>query len=144
MKEETKLSKHNYSQYSSKKPANSDANSVVEKTTLAPADLIDVSDVKMEVEVPVIETTGASTMPELTKETIDTVVLPKTIKGVVVNCAKLNVRAYPSRDAEVVCILDVTSEVEVYTEKSTYDWVCVCTVSGIEGYCMKKFIDADL
>lgn len=124
------MSKHNYSQYSNKKNKGADSNSaVVEKTILIPADMID--------DVAVVPEAA----PEVEDVVVEAVNTPSTVKGVVSNCAKLNVRAYPSREADVVCVLDVTSEVEVYPEKSTYDWLCVCTVSGIEGYCMAKFVD---
>lgn len=129
------MSKHNYSQYSNKKnntPAG-DRPESIEKRTLAPIDLDNMLDVP-----------ATKVIPEPIIKTVETVELPKSVKGVVANCAKLNVRAYPSRDADVVCVLDVTSEVEVFTEKSTYDWLYVCTVTGVEGYCMRKFIDANL
>lgn len=124
------MSKHNYSQYSNKK-------SKPDEPKLVPADLTpevtEAPEVKMEVE----EVT-------LVDESVDTVILPKTVKGIVSNCARLNVRAYPSIDAEIVCVLDVMSELEVNTDKSTYDWLSVCTATGIEGYCMKKFVDVHL
>ena len=113
-------SKHNYSQYSKKtnepKPINTAIHTVPE--------------VKMEVE-PV-------------QETVDTVTLPKTVPGVVVDCAKLNIREEPSTDAEVVCVLDVMSEIKIDVAKSNNEWLKVCTATGIEGYCMRKFVDAYL
>jgi SH3-like domain-containing protein len=81
---------------------------------------------------------------ELIQETVDTVTLPKTVSGVVVNCAKLNVREEPSADAEVVCVLDVMSEIRIDATKSDNEWFKICTASGVEGYCMRKFVDAYL
>lgn len=112
------MSKHNYSQYSNKKRDNSPA------------------EVKME--------TAPVTKPVIMSEAVDTVALPKTVEGVVVNCAKLNVREEPNTEAEIVCVLDVTSEIEIDVEKSTTAWFKICTATGVEGYCMRKFVDARL
>jgi SH3-like domain-containing protein len=77
-------------------------------------------------------------------ETVDTATLPKTVKGVVAHCTKLNVRSEPSITAEVVCVLDARSEVKIDVSKSTSEWLSVCTASGAEGYCMREFVDARL
>lgn len=115
-------SKHNYSQYSKK---TNEPNPVKPSSAQATS-----PKVKME--------------PKLVEETVETVALPKTVSGVVVNCAKLNVREEPSADADVVCVLDVMSEIKINVEKSDNEWFKICTANGIEGYCMRKFVDAHL
>ena len=121
------MAKHNYSQYSNKKkPKNPDA--LVDK-------------VKMEDE-PVVIMGPIVTSP--TVKDVETVAPSKTVEGVVVNCAKLNIRTEPSIDGDIVCVLDVTSEIEINIDKSTREWFSVCTASGVEGYCMRKFVDACL
>ena len=145
IKEETSLSKHNYSQYSNKKNVEGGVSAKVAKTPLVPADLVSTpvdDEVIHVIATPEIKMEVTNVEPVI--ETVDTATLPKTVKGIVTNCARLNVRAYPSIDADVVCVLDVMSELEINTEKSTYDWLCVCTATGVDGYCMKKFVDADL
>lgn len=112
------MSKHNYSQYSNKK-----------KTPAAPKETVS----KPEVETPAI-----------VQETVSTVTLPETVKGVVYDCAKLNVRAEPNTIADIVTVLPVGSEVEITTNKSDNEWLYVCTAIGIEGYCMRKFVKANL
>ena len=67
-----------------------------------------------------------------------------TAKGVVTNCAKLNVRLSPNSDAKVMCVINAKAEVVIDPYKSTDEWYRVCTVAGVKGYCMKQFIDADL
>ena len=144
------MSKHNYSQYSNKKKPNNynktsstEAAMTVSNTIpcLEPAivtsNAVPVSEVKMEIE---------SAIPgiEFVQETVDTVRLPETVEGVVVDCLKLNVRAEPSVDAEVVCVLDVMSEIKIDVAKSTPDWFKISTAIGAEGYCMRKFVDAYL
>lgn len=72
---------------------------------------------------------------------VNNVEVPETTNGVVTGCAKLNVRKEPSKEAEVLCVINELSAVVVTVEESTEDFYKVCTPSGIEGYCMKKFIN---
>lgn len=110
------MSKHNYSQYSKKnnKP---------------------VVDVPV---TPVPDATTTVSAPEIPLE-IKMVVEP-TI-GTVVGCIKLNVRVAPNIMATVSGVLDRKSEVKVNLDKSTDEWFSVCTAAGIDGYCMRKFIE---
>ena len=64
----------------------------------------------------------------------------KTVKGTVVNCTKLNLRAEPNSDAEILCELPCYTEVEVDKAASTEKFYKVCTATGMEGYCMKDYI----
>ena len=125
------MSKHNYSQYSNKNK---------------PAEVENVEVVEEEV-TPIVEEETVI-IPEIdqAEENVETVTLPAavTVTGQVVNCAKLNVRANPSAGADVVCVLDAASEIEINVEKSTSEWFNVCTATGVEGYCMRKFVAADL
>lgn len=109
--------KHNYTQYSNKPKAT-------------------VSEVKME-SIPELT-------PNLVQETVETKTLPAMVEGVVSGCAKLNVRSDASLFADVVCTLDVMSEIMIDVNKSTKDWLYICIATGVEGYCMKKFVDARL
>ena len=109
------MSNHNYSQYSERK--------------------------KTEPETPIVE---PEVKLDVVEETVETVTLPETVTGTVANCSKLNVRAKADATADVVCVIDVGSEVEINVAKSNADWLSVCTVTGIEGYCMRKFVDARL
>lgn len=118
------MSRHNYSQYSAnKRNANSNP-AIIETTSIQPAPVVE----------PVLD---PEVVPEVKMEVTNT-------KGVVVNCAKLNVREEPCIDADVVCVLNVMSEIEVNVAKSTDEWVYVCTAAGTEGYCMRKFVDVNL
>ncbi len=60
--------------------------------------------------------------------------------GVVTDCLKLNIRKEPSKDSEVAAIVTCLDEVKIDLEASTDEWYAVCTVAGIEGFCMKKYI----
>lgn len=61
--------------------------------------------------------------------------------GVVTNCAKLNIRSKPNIEASVVCEVPITSKLVIDTDKSTDNWFKVCTASGAEGFCMKRFVE---
>ena len=119
------MSRHNYSQYS--KQNNQTAEVEIEETNAV------IENAEPQVDA-----------VEETVETVETVSQPEKVVGVVANCSKLNVRATPDATADVVCVIDVNSEVEIDVEKTTADWVSVCTTTGIEGYCMRKFIEANL
>ena len=60
--------------------------------------------------------------------------------GFVIDCVKLNVRSEPYIDSDIVCVIPGSTEVEVDEENSTDDFYKICTYSGVEGFCMKKFI----
>ena len=77
-------------------------------------------------------------------ETVETVTLPETVEGMVVNCAKLNVREEPTVDSGIVCVLTVQSEIQIDVAKTTKDWVYVYTATGLEGYCMRQYIEAHM
>ena len=128
------MSRHNYTQYSNKSKKNTNRDRAV--TPEAP-------EVKMEPVTPA-EPVVLMGPIEVVEETVNTVALPETVEGVVVNCAKLNVRAEPRIDAAVVCILDAMSEIEINIGESTSEWFKICTATGVEGYCMRKFVDARL
>ena len=115
------MSKHyNYNNYS--KPANNK----VEKTEP------EVRTENLEDEIPVVETD--TEVPE-DKEEVEVV-----ISGKVVDCYLLNVREQASVDANVVCLISKDDEVMVNKDESTEDFYKVCTATGVEGYCMKRFI----
>lgn len=82
--------------------------------------------------------------PQLVKETAKTKPVPETVTGMVVGCSKLNVRAEADLFANIVCVLDNRSEIAIDVNKSNKDWFYVCTATGVEGYCMRKYVEAHL
>lgn len=62
------------------------------------------------------------------------------ISGIVANCQKLNVRKEPRIDAEIITIIPVSTEVVVDVDGSVGDFYKICTVAGIEGFCVKSYI----
>lgn len=65
---------------------------------------------------------------------------PVTVTGIVVDCNSLNVREEPSRKATVLTILMADTEVQVAADEMLDEWYHVYTVSGLDGFCMKKYI----
>lgn len=63
--------------------------------------------------------------------------------GHVIGCLKLNIRDKPDGDAEILAQVPLNTEVMIYIDSSTDDWYAVCIPSGIEGYCMKRYIDVE-
>lgn len=84
-----------------------------------------------------IEPAVVETVEEVV-EHIEPVVTTKT--GVVVDCLKLNVREAPDPQAEIVCVIDASTNLMIDEAESTEEFYKVCTESGAEGFCMKKFI----
>lgn len=85
---------------------------------------------KRQEEKDVVEPVENESAVEITK--------PKT--GVVANCLRLNVRKEPKSDGSIICTIECLTEVTIDEKESTNDFYKICTVSGIEGFCMKKFI----
>lgn len=123
------MSKRNYTQYS-KQPAPVEEIPVEEHAV----------EVKMEpVEAPVTE------VPVVEAPVVEAPTpQPAIVTGVVANCTKLNVRAKAAADAAVVCVINAGTEVTINIKKSKEEWFKVKTVAGVEGYCMRKFINANL
>lgn len=72
-------------------------------------------------------------------EVVDEVV--EDVVGIVENCTKLNVRVAPNSEADVACVILFDTEVIINEKESTEDFYKVCLPSGVEGYCMKRFIE---
>ena len=118
------MSKRNYSNYSKK----TEETPVEETVVVAEA-------IVVENEAPEIK---------MVEETVETVAVPETVKGTVANCSKLNVREKAKLNAEIVTIINAGAQVTIDVAKSTKDWFCVTTATGINGFCMKKFVNAKL
>ena len=67
--------------------------------------------------------------------------LVQEVPGEVVNCDKLNVRKEANKESDPVCVINKNEEVTITIEDSTEDFYKIITATGIEGYCMKQFIN---
>ena len=127
-----------------------------EKTTDILEDEKDVKDITIEDNIESIEkseteqiakdssdevTQGLLQIEEVIEPTEEPVVEEKKdIIGIVDGCDRLNVRKEPSKESDIVCVVDKLTELNIDSEKSTDEFFKVITLSGVEGYCMKKFI----
>lgn len=118
------MSKHNYTNYSNPKPAEAPVEPVVKPVVTEQP----TADVEAPIETPVKE------------EPVEAV---KEILGEVVDCKRLRVRKTPSRQAEVLCEIEVGSTVKIDSNASTADFYKVCTEAGVEGYCMNSFVSVE-
>lgn len=60
--------------------------------------------------------------------------------GNVVDCKRLRIRKSPDADSAVLKEIENGTEVMIDLECSTGDFYSIVTESGVEGFCMKKFI----
>lgn len=69
----------------------------------------------------------------------------ETKTGVVVGCNRLNVRSAPTTESNSVAIIQEGTEVTIDILKAgnkteTSDFYKVCLASGVEGFCMRKYV----
>ena len=128
-------SKHNYSQYSknTNKPVEADPAVVEQEAVTAVEEAVEpVVEVAAE---PAVE--SPAPVEQIKPE-------PMPVTGVVAGCVKLNVRAEPKSNADVVCVINAKSELKIDMSKSNNEWFYINTASGVEGYCMRKFVNVNL
>lgn len=105
----------------------------VEETVETLEEVVENVEVNDEIAEEVIEETVA--------ETVEAPVEPKS--GTVVGCKNLRVREQPiaTNDLNVICEIKEGTKILIAEDDSTGDWYKVCLENGVEGYCMKKFIN---
>lgn len=136
------MSNHDYSKYSKKNSETT--NTTVDKTSYTMSeetiDIVETADGYETYDV------VSNSMPELDMNEVAevepeiTIVAPNVVPGTVTDCTRLNVRVAPFTNAEVACVLNANSQLEVIPDESVTDWYKVCTATGIEGYCMRRFV----
>lgn len=88
-----------------------------------------------------MEESAEEIMEEVTDESVEEPSVEESNTGTVVNCWRLRLRKLPSKESEVVKLLDGGEGVFVDLEKSTEEWLKVRTTDGEEGFCMKDYIE---
>lgn len=88
------------------------------------------------VESEVTETVDVTETPVVEEEPVAASIVAAKVSG----CSKLNVREAPTTSAKVVCEIAAGTRVKIDETESTNDFYRVYLESGIEGYCMKKYI----
>lgn len=128
------MSKRNYSQYSKNNNKPKRVNTEPAEVSEAVEEVLEVKEVEAEMVMPEIK---------MVEETVETVVLPKEIYGII-TCARLNIRKGPSIKADVVCVLTEGVKMKLNLDRSTTEWFKVSTEDGVDGWCMRKFVEAKL
>lgn len=62
------------------------------------------------------------------------------VYGIVADCKNLYIRKQPNAKAEPIQTIEVGTTIQIDKTRSTSDFYKIYTASGIEGYCMRKFI----
>ena len=126
------MSKHDYTKHSNKNKSR------IERKFESADEMVDeLNNQKSKV----VDTTPAViSEPEVAAPIVTEVEAPKNL-GKVIDCVKLNVREEPSAKASVVFEIPVGSTVFIDETCSTDEFYKICTEHGVEGYCMKKFIE---
>lgn len=91
-----------------------------------------------------IEETEATIVEESVEnieQELEPIAKPEPVKGIIAGCASLRVRAESNTDSEVLCVLEKATELSIDLDNSTEDFYKVITADGINGYCMKNFIN---
>lgn len=99
----------------------------------------DEDKVKQAEPVAVVETPD----PAPVVEKVETPATPVPLRGVVTDCLKLNVRSTPENDpnnGNVLGTIECLTGVLIDEAASTEEFYKVKTESGLEGFCMKKYI----
>lgn len=83
--------------------------------------------------------------PEAEEKVVDVAsepvpVPPAPVYGTVTDCSRLNIRKSPYKQSEPLCVVDRGTQLTIDESQSTVDWYKVYTASGVDGYCMKKFV----
>lgn len=63
--------------------------------------------------------------------------------GIVSNCVKLNIRTEPNIKSEILCMVDSGARLMIDPANSNDGWFNVYTNAGIEGYCMKEYVEIE-
>ena len=92
------------------------------------------SEIAEDVTEDITEVTEAET------ETAPVIEVVKPKVGIVTGCIKLNIRKAASPTAEVLGLIEEGSEVQINNDFDAPDFYKVSAATGLEGFCMKKFI----
>ena len=87
-----------------------------------------------------VDSEGNLELTDVTEEIEESI---NSITGIVSDCKKLRVRNAPGLYSDVICEIEAGSIVEIDEVNSTEGFYKVCTETGIDGYCMKKFIKVE-
>lgn len=135
--------KQNYTNYSKPGFTPVESKEIPEDAAPEQIEVTQLETVEPEVEdtmIPVAEVIEQVIAEELGNVEPEEPIKPEPKTGVV-TANKLNIRKLPAPTAEVVTVVDKNAKLMIDPEYETVEWFKVCTAAGIEGYCMKKFVE---
>ena len=82
--------------------------------------------------------------PEIINEEVDIIEeAPNENTFGIVSCEALNGREAPNIKSDAVTVLHKDSEVMIDMNMSTEEFYSICTEAGVEGFCMRQFIEVE-
>lgn len=75
-----------------------------------------------------------------TESVVEVIDATETKLGYVTECLLLNVRELPSTESKVLCVIECLTELLIDETFEHDEFFKVYLDTGLEGYCMKKFI----
>lgn len=80
--------------------------------------------------------------PQITEEEVKE--SKKLMIGTVMDCSSLNIRAKSNINSEIIATVKAGTELLIDKDESVNDWYKVYTETGIEGFCMKKYVSVHI
>lgn len=77
---------------------------------------------------------------KIVESVVEEVEMAETKIGSVTDCLLLNVRELPDKESNVLCVIECLTELLIDVTFEHDEFYKVCLETGVEGYCMKKFI----
>lgn len=68
----------------------------------------------------------------------------KHMIGTVMDCSSLNIRAKSNVNSEIIATVKAGTKLLINEDESVSDWYKVYTKTGIEGFCMKRYVSIHL
>ena len=98
------------------------------------------NNVKPVTELPVETVEETEVAAEVVEEVTKAAEEPSNITGVVVNCVSLNVRSSGEIADNILAVIPAGTILNLNQKESTSEWIKVKTESGVEGFCLRKYI----
>lgn len=64
----------------------------------------------------------------------------KIFKGIIAGCVNTEILYEPKPYSEIKCLVNSLTDIIVDIDKSTEEYYFICTSSGIEGFCHRKYV----
>lgn len=69
--------------------------------------------------------------------------IEESINGHITGSPKVYLRSKPDKNSDPLTVLNENDQIQIMDKEISEDFYKVCTATGLEGYCMKKFVAED-